>query len=235
MNGSDRSDGVPPVPGLPGRVTAWAHPGSPRGRTRWGRVSVLVGVAVGIAAIVVAGTLLTTSLGSPANVTGTSRSSPQLASVAQLDRWQNVSTADATAYASNDTLWMHPGAPQLLIVMSPEDHGMTFVVNGLVNPTIHVPVGEPMAVRVVNMDPSMTHDWILSTQAPPYGEYPMMGGGMMAGSYGMWGSTMMGEPQGGMYWSQSMGFTLSTPGDYWYLCTYPGQAAGGMFGAFVAG
>ena len=117
--------------------------------------------------------------------------------------------------------------------MSPMGHDLTFTVNGLVNPEIHLATGTHVSLTVVNMDPDMNHNWVVTSPAPPYDEYPMMGGGMMGGSNEMWGSSMMGEPQGGMYWSQGLGFTVTSPGHYWYLCTYPGHASDGMYGSFV--
>lgn len=196
------------------------------------RILLFVAVAAVVVAVAVAAVVVWAPFSHPLPVNGTSLSTPQLATASQISSWQNLSTPSATAFGSNNTLWVRPGAPDLLVLMSPGGHDLTFLVNGLVNPEIHLAVGTHVSLRIVNMDPDMYHNWVVTSEAPPYGEYPMMGGGMMGGPNEMWGSSMMGEPQGGMYWSQGLGFTLTSPGQYWYLCTYPGHASGGMYGSF---
>ena len=193
---------------------------------------VLLLVAAAAVAVAVAAVVLWAPFSHFGPVSGTSLSTPQLASPSQISSWQNLSTPGATAFASNDTLWVHPGSPQLLVLMSPVGHDLTFMVNGLANPEIHLAAGTHVSLTIVNMDPDMYHNWVVTSEAPPYREYPMIGGGMMGGSYEMWGSSMMGEPQGGMYWSQGLGFTVTSTGHYWYLCTYPSHASDGMYGSF---
>ncbi len=163
-------------------------------------------------------------------------STPALVSPAAVEDWQNLSGSSAATFPGNDTVWVDVHTPDLLVEMSPSDHDLEFVVNGLVNPAVHVPSGIPVTIHVVNLDPSEDHSWVLTTRAPPYGAYPMMsGGGMMGGSSGMWGTSMMGAPQGGSYWSQTMWFTTAAPGQFWYLCSYPDHASSDMYGAFVVG
>lgn len=138
----------------------------------------------------------------------------------------NATATAGLAYSSNDTLWFPSGPIHMVIYASPADHDLTFVVQGLVNPTIHATSGSRITVSVVNMDPDMYHNWALSRNGPTYGSMPMMASGMMM-------SMAMLDPMSGSgYWSQTASFTTG-PGSYWYLCDYLGHASSGMYGAFI--
>lgn len=223
--------------GAPSGAGEVSGPGvEPRARRARFVNPVWIVTVVAVAAIAIMGLLFVSGFIGHSMVSGTSFSDPQLASASQISAWENQSNSSATAFSGNNTLWVHGGSPWMMIMMSPMGHDMTFVINGLVDPTIHVPLGTHLTVMISNMDLTMLHNWVLSNLAPPYSEDPMMdGGGMMGGSHEMWGSSMMGEPQRGMDWSQQLGFTLSTPGQFWYLCTYPSHASDGMYGSFVVG
>ena len=145
----------------------------------------------------------------------------------------NASATPALAFASNDTLWFPSGPVTLVVYLSPQEHDLTFVVQGLVNPTIHLSAGSHVTIAEVNLDGDMYHNWALSTQGPPYGSMPRMGGGMM-GSGTFMAMTMLGPASASGYWSQQASFT-ATAGSYWYLCTYTGHAADGMYGSFIVG
>ncbi len=161
---------------------------------------------------------------------------PALADTSAIQTWQSASNSSASTFPGNATIWVHGNSPTLLVLMSPPVEDMEFDINGLPNPTLHVAPGTHLTLIVVNMDASEFHNWVLTRLAPPYGEYPMMmGGGMMGGSFPMWGTSMMGMAQGGMYWSQTMSLTAPSSGTWWYLCTYPGHAAEGMYGSFLVG
>lgn len=144
----------------------------------------------------------------------------------------NASATHGMSFSGNNTLWFGSGDVTLVAYGSPADHDMAFVVQGMVNPTIHVAPGARVAVTMVNMDTGEYHTWSMTTQAPPYSSTGMMGGGMMSG-------TMMGTgslaPMSSMgMWSQTMSFT-SQAGSYWYLCAVSSHAASGMYGQFVVG
>jgi rusticyanin len=125
-------------------------------------------------------------------------------------------------------------SPHLLVLLSPISHDDEFVINGLANPTAQVPTGIRLTITVANMDPTDSHNWALTDRGPPYSSMPMMGGSMGFGTW-MWGTSMMPRAVGGSFWAQTVTFTLNTPGQYWYLCAYPGHAAEGMYGSFVVG
>ena len=145
----------------------------------------------------------------------------------------NASATQGLAFKGNNTLWFRSGIVTLVIYASPADHDMAFVIQGTVNPRVHVAPGSRITVVAVNMDPDEYHTWSLSTRGPPYSIMPMMGpGGMMWGT--MMGTNMLAPASGAGMWSQRMSFTAFA-GTYWYLCGVSGHAAQGMYGELVGG
>lgn len=180
-----------------------------------------LGIVAVVALLVASGALL------PRDITGASYSAPARLSPPALDQL-NASATLGQAYPSNDTLWLPSGPVTIVIHASPPAHDLTFVIQGLVNPTLHVTAGARVTAIVVNEDPDMYHNWALSHNGPPFGGMPMMGEGMMMES------AMLDPPAGGGFWSQSFSFAVDA-GQYTYLCAYPGHAADGMYGTLVAG
>ena len=158
---------------------------------------------------------------SPAYGSARTLSASELASL-------NASATAGTAYAGNDSVWFSGGSVDLVVVLSPPEHDMTFIVQGLVNPTIHVRADARVTVTEVNLDPDMLHNWALTRTGPPYSSMPMMGPGAMMSM------AMLSPPSGSSYWAETMSFT-AVSGSYWYLCEYAGHAADGMYGSFVVG
>lgn len=144
----------------------------------------------------------------------------------------NASATHGSAFAGNHSLWFPSGPVTLVVYASPPDHDMAFVIQGMVNPTIHMAPGTRVTVMAVNMDGDMYHTWTLSTQGPPYGSMPMMGSGGMMGSGSMMGTSMLSPSSAAGFWSQQMSFTASS-GSYWYLCGVASHASQGMYGGFV--
>lgn len=140
----------------------------------------------------------------------------------------NASATMGTGYAGNDTLWFHGGSVNLVVYMSPPDHDMAFVVQGMANPTVHMAAGSRVTVTIVNMDSGDYHNWALTKTAPPYSSMPMMSGGTMMSM------TMLSPMSGAGYPSAGMSFTAQS-GSYWYLCQYANHASQGMYGNFVVG
>ena len=117
--------------------------------------------------------------------------------------------------------------------------GNYFLSYGLVNPHVSVPSGEPVRFDFINMD-NESHDFVLTTQPPPYPYMPMMsGGGMMGmgGESGCWlsvGSMMVNGVTGTsatpVYQTTAATLSFASPGTFWYLCLMPGHAQSGMYG-----
>ncbi|MEK6987752.1 MAG: hypothetical protein AABX97_06630 [Candidatus Thermoplasmatota archaeon] len=183
------------------------------------------------AVLVVAGIVLAAAFLLTMSPSGTNAMNPSYGTVRQLSV-SDLATLNATAtpglaFESNHTLWLPRGSVNLVVYASPPIHHMDFVIQGMVNPTIHVAAGSRITVTVVNMDGDMYHNWALSARGPPFSSMPMMGSGTMMTM------SMLGPAFSGGYWGQDMSFTAST-GSSWYLCTVAGHASEGMFGSFVA-
>lgn len=192
-----------------------------------GRPVLLVAVVVVIAAVAIAAAFVWSLGNSPVSGWNLSYGTQQVMHSADLGTL-NASATRGTAYAGNHTLWFVGGSMDLVVYASPPDHDMAFVVQGMANPTIHVPAGARVTVTMVNMDSGEYHNWALTRTAPPYGSMPMMGSGAMMSM------TMLSPASASGFWSQAMSFTPAA-GSYWYLCEYAGHAADGMYGGFVVG
>lgn len=215
--------------GVPAPVTPTLPP-PPRPSTRSGRTLLLVVLIV--VAIAVAGAFLWYVTQS-----GFSGWSPTYAQPKQLQANDlaalNASATQGHAFTGNNTLWFGSGAMTIVAYGSPANHDLAFVIQGMVNPAVHVPSGARITVAMVNMDSGEYHTWSLTTRGPPYSSSTMMGsGGMMSGT--MMGTSSLGPMSSMGMWSQQMSFTTQA-GTYWYMCTVSNHAAGGMYGQFVVG
>lgn len=185
----------------------------------WILTAIVLGLVVAVAF------LLSASF-PPAPPIQTSLSTPRQLSASEL-AVLNASATQGLAFEANNSLWFPRGPVTLVVYASPPVRHMDFVIQGMVNPTIHVAAGSRITVTVVNMDGDMYHNWALSARGPPFSSMPMMGSGTMMTM------SMLGPASSGGYWGQDMSFTAGT-GSSWYLCTVAGHASEGMFGSFVA-
>ena len=123
--------------------------------------------------------------------------------------------------------------------------GDVFVIGGLIDPTLYIQVGASVTFTIVNMDNAMYNDLVLSTVGPPfpsamtqYMTWSEYGMGMMAGSGFQGFLYMMPVLSPANYaagWASYYSCTVTIPNvaNLWYLCTYPGHAENGMYGAIV--
>ncbi len=119
----------------------------------------------------------------------------------------------------------------------PYVHGDVFVIYGLINPTLVIPAGAVVHVTFINLDDDMYHNFVITRAPPPYPYYVMP---YMAMSGGM-GPQMMLNMEwlppanygAGYAYGYEYTFTITEPGTYWYLCTYPGHAESGMYGEII--
>ncbi len=112
--------------------------------------------------------------------------------------------------------------------------GDAFAIGGLINPTLVVRSGSQLNITLVNLDEDMTHNFVITSSAPPYAYMSM--NSMMSGNGGF--LSMMPilpneEKQQGYAYEFSNSVTLSQSGTYWYICTYPGHAEEGMYGQII--
>ncbi|WP_291764595.1 sulfocyanin-like copper-binding protein [Caldivirga sp. UBA161] len=119
----------------------------------------------------------------------------------------------------------------------PYAHGDVFIIYGLINPTLVIPAGATIHVTFVNLDDDMYHNFVVTVVSPPY-PYNVM---PYVGMYGGMGPQMMllmrWLPPANYKANHAYGYeytlTITEPGTYWYLCTYPGHAEDGMYGEII--
>lgn len=172
-------------------------------------------------------------------------------SISQVEKEITEVPGYAHVYPGNDTIVFNSKDINLLVIammgynatsyfnatLPSYAHGDVFVIYGLVNPTLIVPTGATIHVTFVNLDDDMYHNFVVTTAPPPY-PYNVM---PYIGMYGGMGPQMtlymrwlppanygVGRAYGYVY-----EFTLTGPGTYWYLCTYPGHAEAGMYGEII--
>ena len=172
--------------------------------------------------VVVTGFLL---VARPSPALSVSLSSPQRISHTDLDRM--MSGSNTTTYAANNTIWVGSGISRLVFVAAPPGHDEIFVINGLLNPTIHLSKGSQLTVTLANADPDMYHNLALTTRDPPFSSMPMMN--HMSGPR----TSMLSPSEIDYYWVQDMRIAANSSGQFWYLCEYPDHAAVGMYGSLV--
>lgn len=108
--------------------------------------------------------------------------------------------------------------------------GDVFVIGGLINPTLVVKSGAQLHVTLVNLDEDMSHNFVITMSSPPYSTMPMMGNGRFLNQMPVLPNE---EKQQGYAYEYTDSVTLSQPGTYWYICTYPGHAEEGMYGKII--
>lgn len=142
----------------------------------------------------------------------------------------NVTSPAAYIFQSNSTIYIN-GSADLPVMMGPMNAPSmySFEILGMINPTILIKAGAVVHFTVVNIDTDSYHNFVLSNNGPPY----YATGNMMGGS-GMMNSMQYLPPvHGGNYAFVNMSYNFNSAGTYWYLCTYPGHAANGMYGKIV--
>jgi len=152
-------------------------------------------------------------------------SSPQRISQSDLNRM--MSGTNTTTYATNNTIWVGSGTSGLVFVAAPPGHDEIFVINGLLDPTIHLSIGAQLTVTLANADPDMYHNLALTTRGPPYSSMPMMS--HMSGPR----TSLLSPSEIGFYWVQDMRIAANSPGQFGYLCEYLDHAEEGMYGSLV--
>jgi rusticyanin len=133
--------------------------------------------------------------------------------------------------------------------MSSNGSMYNFSIFGEINPKLEIERGITVKFVAINVDTDAYHNFVITNEGPPYyNNY----GGMMNSFYGgnySNGDTMSGfyglnnsygymmnylPPQSsGRYAFENVTYDFSSTGTYWYLCTYPGHAAKGMYGEIV--
>lgn len=106
----------------------------------------------------------------------------------------------------------------------------TFRIAGLVNPTITVPAGAQVSIRIINADPDTAHGLVISSGPARSSWMPMMTSRPAFTGSALW---FLGNPTAAGMHTATLTFTATTPGTYHYLCPVPGHAQKGMTGLFT--
>ena len=125
-----------------------------------------------------------------------------------VDRAVNLTNNTPPAYAKNDT----------------------FVIDGLINPTLVLQKGSTVHITFINLDSSAYHNIIITSTGPPYQYMPMSA---MGGLVSMMSFVQHANYQQGQAYEYSYNASFSSAGTFWYLCMYPGHAQMGMYGKII--
>lgn len=132
--------------------------------------------------------------------------------------------APRPAPASRNVIALEGSVIHLSLLSGPEG-SFTFLIGGLEDPTIEVPVGANITVHYLNIG-NLEHSWVLVSEGPPYEAEPPE----LAIPGAVSPMAHMGTDAGG---NATFSFTASPAGAYWYVCHIAGHASSGMYGEFV--
>jgi rusticyanin len=139
--------------------------------------------------------------------------------------------AGARADRSGHQVVFTSAAVRLAVVTSPPGGpDETFRVAGMVNPTIVVPAGARVSIKVINADPGTAHGLVVTRSSATPSWMPMMTERPAFAGAALW---FLGNPTRAGLHAGTLTFTAATPGTYRYLCAVPGHAQQGMTGSFV--
>ena len=147
------------------------------------------------------------------------------------DRAQALAAATpegATVDATGNRVTFHTRQVRMTILAGPPSQEMSFRVAGLTNPTLEVPRGARVQIRLINGDGQKPHGWALlaantSADEPLRGQAPALPG---AAAMLLDQATSSGWP------AQTITFSATQPGRYAYLCQVGDHARMGMRGGF---
>lgn len=114
-----------------------------------------------------------------------------------------------------------------VIASPPRGPDETFRIAGLVNPTLVIPAGARVSIRVVNADPDTAHGLVITGSRDIRSWMPMMTARPAFAGSALW---FLGNPTTAGMHAGTLTFTATTPGSYRYLCAVPGHAQKGMGG-----
>ncbi len=193
-------------------------------RRRWLRILI-----TGVAALLVAGESVQAVprqqpiTGVPGSVT------VPVLTPAMTARWARQPLAGAVVNRQSQTITYHTRHVRIVALTAPvalHRHGMQWVIDGLVNPTIRMPVGAHVHVVVINADTTYWHGFSVTAvrdfvHAP---DVPIFAGAFI-------GMVPPITPAGDQ-WAETA-FVAARVGTFHYVCWLPGHAARGMRGTWA--
>ncbi len=151
------------------------------------------------------------------------------AATAAQDVKASLSQQDVVMDKANNSITYSTGNVKIVALAGPIGADDKFVINGLVNPTLHIQKGAKVSFELINEDTGMPHGVEITSAQPPYGYMSMMQGGIYPGAFihPIAAADKHGDPV------LTATFTANQTGTFYYICEYPGHAAKGMYGQIV--
>ncbi|GGL57388.1 multicopper oxidase domain-containing protein [Sporolactobacillus putidus] len=134
----------------------------------------------------------------------------------KIDRQKNTIT-----YSGNQVSWV--------VQSGTGKNDGKFVIGNMANPTIHIPVNTTITLQFDNQDEDVPHGFEVTTAAPPYDRMAMMDGAAVTNAI----IPPLPKAHNQQYPVRQTTFQINQPGQYYYICQYPGHAAKGMYGKMI--
>ncbi len=143
------------------------------------------------------------------------------ADLTRLERTQD----SGTFVAASNSLVFHGQGPHIVISAGPRANMYSFRIQSHENPTLVFAKGALVTLTVANIDPDMEHDLLIGKAQFPMPPVP--------DTAAAFGTTLLSPEENGAMPANEFAFHASVPGTYSYLCSVPGHAVSGMYGAIV--
>ncbi len=108
----------------------------------------------------------------------------------------------------------------------------SYVVYGLINPTIEVEKDSILTVELVNTDLDSYHGFIVVSAKPPYSYLPIF---FHSNAFRNAIIPAVGHGKNGDYRIFETKFRADSSGIFYYICQVPGCASSGMYGKLIVG
>ncbi len=155
---------------------------------------------------------------------------PKISAVAAAQVAQTaLNQANVSIDKTNNSITYSGQDVNIVALAGPTGADQKFVIDGLVNPTLHIQKGAKVSFQLINEDAGMPHGVEITSAKPPFSYMSMMQGGIYGGSFihPIPAATKAGDP------TLTTTFTASQAGTFTYLCQYPGHAQQGMYGQIM--
>lgn len=140
-------------------------------------------------------------------------------SVAQAAALDKTATPGAVS-ADKKTLTFHQKTVRIVVHSGPAKDMLSYRIEGLKNPTLVVPTNATVKVLFINTDDDMTHNLRFGVQHT--GPGPSVG------------TPNLPHKTATAFHAADVTLRVpAKPGTYYYFCTIPGHAPGGMFGTLI--
>ena len=140
-------------------------------------------------------------------------------SVAQAAALDKTATPGMVS-ADKKTLTFRQKTVRIVAHSGPANDMLSYRIDGLKNPTLVVPVGATVKALFINTDDDMTHNLRFGLQHT--------GPGSSLGT-----PNLPHKTETAFYAADVTLHVPAKPGTYYYFCTIPGHAPGGMYGTLI--